>query len=118
VLLEYVQYVGKTVQKAVNTVMFVINVYHLLKAQRRMKMDNLKIFKDKLKEIEGVYIPSNDDKFLIALATESIRTVEEQQEEIEQLKNFITSCEYDLTPEFRSFFPNGFENRKTNKHHK
>lgn len=51
-------------------------------------MDNLNIFKDKLKEIEGAYIPSNDDKYLISLAKELISTVEEQQEEIEQLKQY------------------------------
>lgn len=58
-----------------------------------MKMDNLKIFKDKLEEIEiGIttqtYISSDDGDYLISLAKELIRTVEEQHKEIEGLKQY------------------------------
>ncbi|ETI67753.1 hypothetical protein [Neobacillus vireti] len=54
-------------------------------------MEELQIFKDKLEEIKlGItaqtYISTNDGNYLISLAEELIRTVEEQQEEIEQLK--------------------------------
>lgn len=50
-------------------------------------MDNLKIFKDKLEEIEiGIttqtYISSDDGDYLISLAKELIRVIEEQQEDV------------------------------------
>jgi DNA repair ATPase RecN len=62
----------------------------LTKSVKENEMDNLKISKDKLKEIEGVYIPSNDDKYLISLAKELISTVEEQQN---KLNHFMKDSE-------------------------
>jgi hypothetical protein len=61
-----------------------------------MKMDNLKIFKDKLEEVEiGIttqtYISSDDGDYLISLAKELIRTVEEQQEDIGLLAKNISA---------------------------
>jgi hypothetical protein len=58
-----------------------------------MRMGRLKIFKDKLEEIElGItaqtYISSDDGDYLISLARELIRAIEEQEKEIENLKRY------------------------------
>lgn len=54
---------------------------------------NLEMFKKRLEEIDmsilmETYISSNDGDDLISLAKELIKTVEEQQEEIENLKQY------------------------------
>lgn len=50
----------------------------------------------------------NSKKTLIENFIKQSKLIEQQNNEILKLKDFILGNEYDLTPEFRRSFPNGF----------